>query len=471
MSSPNSSIPIWIDNTPITTATQFPITQASTSKTIHHSSSASTDDATHAAFSSWAAFLSWRASTHTTRRDLILRVASYYSTHLSEFVSSQIAETSCTSTWATNNVHGSISYLREIAAQVSSVAGTIPPIEKPNTLGFVFKEPIGPVLCIAPWNAALILATRGIASAIAVGCTVVFKASEICPSTHALITRAFTECGAPAGVLNQLQCRREDAATVTESLIAHPAIRKIEFIGSAAVGRVIGQVAAKYLKPVTMELGGKCPALVLEDADLEEAAKQCALGTVMHHGQICFSTERIVVRAEVADEFQTLLVAQMEGLGDIAGSAVSREIAGHAEDVVRDARDKVIVGGVDEDAKGSIRLKPTIVLNPDPTSRIFDEETFGPSASLYVVKDDAEAIELANKSAYGLNATVWTKDMARFMKIARELEYGQVHANTISVYTAPTGSQGGVKNSGFGRQNGKWGLEEFVVEKFVSWSG
>jgi acyl-CoA reductase-like NAD-dependent aldehyde dehydrogenase len=368
-------------------------------------------------------------------------------------------------------VHGSISYLREIAAQVSSVTGTIPPIEKPGTLGFVFKEPIGPVLCIAPWNAALILATRGIASAIAVGCTVVFKASEICPATHALITRAFTECGAPPSVLNQIQCRREDAAQVTESLIAHAAIRKIEFIGSAAVGKVIGQVAAKYLKPVTMELGGKCPALVLEDADLDEAARQCALGAVMHHGQICFSTERIIVRAEVADEFQSALVGQMEGLGDVAGTAVSQEIARHAEDVVRDAREKVIVGGVDEDAKDPLRLKPTIVLNPDPASRIFDEETFGPSASLYVVKDDAEAIDLANKSAYGLNATVWTKDMARFMKIARELEYGQVHANTISVYTAPTGSQGGVKNSGFGRQNGKWGLDEFVVEKFVSWSG
>jgi acyl-CoA reductase-like NAD-dependent aldehyde dehydrogenase len=471
MSSPNSSIPLWIDNAPITTSTQFPIVQASTSKTVHHSSSATPDDATRAASSSWTAFLSWRSSTHTARRDLILRVASYYSTHLSEFVSSQIAETSCTSTWATNNVHGSISYLREIAAQISSITGTIPPIDKPNTVGFVFKEPIGSVLCIAPWNAALILATRGIASAIAVGCTVVFKASEICPGTHSLITRAFAESGVPSGVLNQLQCRREDAAEVTETLIAHTAIRKVEFIGSAAVGKVIGQVAAKHLKPVIMELGGKCPALVLEDADLQEAAKQCALGAVMHHGQICFSTERIIVLEGVADRFQGLLVKQMEGLEDVAGSAVSREIAQHADDVVRDARDKVIVGGVEEDAKGPSRLKPTIVLNPDPASRIFDEETFGPSASLYVVKDDVEAIELANKSSYGLNATVWTKDMARFMKIARELEYGQVHANTISVYTAPTGSQGGVKGSGFGRQNGSWGLNEFVVEKFVSWSG
>jgi acyl-CoA reductase-like NAD-dependent aldehyde dehydrogenase len=470
MSSTDSTIPLWINNKPIQTSTTFPITQASSAKTVHHAFSASATEATQAIESSWTAFQTWRNSTHTTRRDLILQVADYYDSHLDDFISAQISETSCTRPWATNNVKGSVSYLREIAAQVSSVTGTIPPIEKPNTLGFVFKEPIGPVLCIAPWNAALILATRGIASAIAVGCTVVFKASEICPKTHFLITQAFTESGCPEGVLNQIQCQRADAASVTETLIAHDAIRKVEFIGSAAVGRIIGQVAAKYLKPVIMELGGKCPAIVLDDAELKEAARQCALGAVMHHGQICFSTERIIVLEAVASKFQELLVREMEGLGGVAGSAVSESIAQHAEDVIQDAQDKVVTGGGKGDAPGP-SLKPTIVLNPDPSSRIFDEETFGPSASLYVVQNDAEAVELSNKSSYGLNATVWTKDMARFMKIARDLEYGQVHANTISVYTSPTGSQGGVKGSGFGRQNGKWGLDEFVVEKFVSWCG
>ncbi|KAH5083918.1 hypothetical protein HBH95_036520 [Parastagonospora nodorum] len=470
MSTPTSPVPLWINNQTILTTSTFPVIQASTGQTVQHACSASATDATNAASSSWTAFQSWRDSTHVERRDLILRVADYFASNLDDFVACQILETSCTKEWAKNNVNGSISYLREIAAQVSSVTGTIPPIEKPRTLGFVFKEPIGPVLCIAPWNAALILATRGIASAIAVGCTVVFKASEICPKTHAGIVKAFVDSGCPAGVLNQLQTKREDAAEVTEALIAHQAVRKVEFIGSAAVGRVIGQVAAKYLKPVVMELGGKCPAIVLDDADVAEAARQCALGAVMHHGQICFSTERIIVLEGVARRFQELLVEQMQGLEEVAGSAVSDSIARHAEDVVKECGDKTIVGWVDGTAK-SPSLKPTIVLNPEPSERIFDEETFGPSASLYVVKDDAAAIELANRSSYGLNATVWTKDMSRFMKIARQLEYGQVHANTISIYTSPTGSQGGVKGSGFGRQNGKWGLTEFVVDKFVSWCG
>jgi len=475
MSPKDSAIPLWIDNSPVHTTTTFQVIQASSHSTIHYASSASASDATHTASSGQKAFQSWRNSLHTTRRDLILHVADYYASHEDEFVQSQIAETSCTQAWATQNVKGSISYLREIAAQISGIAGTIPPTEKPNTLGFVFREPVGVILCIAPWNAALILATRGIASAIAVGCTVVFKASEKCPGTHSLITKAFSECGAPAGVLNQVQCRREDAGNLTETLIAHDAIRKVEFIGSAAVGRVIGQVAAKYLKPIVLELGGKCPALVLDDADLQEAAKQCALGAVLNHGQICFSTERISVLESVAQEFAELLVQEMRALGEkgVQGGAVSREIMENAVDVVRDAEgkcEKMLLGGRD-DRKEGVSIGPAVILNPRKDSRIFDEETFGPSVSLHTVNDEEAAIELANKSDYGLNATVWTKDMRRFMKIARQLEYGQVHANTVSVYTSPTGSQGGVKGSGFGRMNGKWGLEEFVVEKFVTWCG
>jgi acyl-CoA reductase-like NAD-dependent aldehyde dehydrogenase len=467
-----TTIPLWIDNKPIHTQTTIPVTQSSTSKIIHHAFSASPAEATHAATSSLSAFKSWRSTPHTTRRSLLERVATHFNDNAAPLIAAQIAETSCTEAWAKQNVTLSISYLREIAAQISSVTGVIPPTEKPHTQGFVFKEPIGPVLCIAPWNAALVLATRGIASAIAVGCSVVFKASELCPQTHGLITRAFSECGCPDGVLNQVQCGREDAAQVTETLIAHEAIRKIEFIGSAEVGKRIMGIAARYLKPVLMELGGKCPAIVLEDAELEVAAKQCAMGAVLHHGQICFSTERIIVMEGVAERFKALLAEAMRGVEGPAGSAVSESIAKHAEDVIRDAQEKgdeVLVGGVEKDASSRVTLKPTIVIKPSPSSRILDEETFGPSASLYVVSSDEEAIALANRSAYGLNATVWTRDMARFMKMSRELEYGQVHANSISVYTSPTGSQGGVKGSGFGRQNGQWGLDEFVVEKFVTW--
>ncbi|EOA87551.1 hypothetical protein ACJQWK_08700 [Exserohilum turcicum] len=476
-SSDDSIVPLWIDNKPVYTTKTFAVTSTAAETPVHDASSASPEDAVLAAASAQTAFKSWRTTPHTTRRDLIQRVASHYEAQTNTLVALQVRETSCTEAWARQNVTLAVSYLREIAAQVSSIAGIVPPTEKANTTGFVFKEPVGPVLCIAPWNAALILATRGIASAIAVGCAVVFKASELCPKTHFAITRAFVHCGVPPGVLNQIQCERADAAPVTEALIAHDAIRKVEFIGSAAVGRNIMQTAAKYLKPVVLELGGKCPAIVLDDADLQTAAMQCALGAVLNHGQVCFSTERVIVLESVAREFQEKLVDAMKEVQKAAGGAVSASIAQHARDVLDDAQahgETVVYAAQESDTDGTVSttaLPPALVVNPSSNSRIFDEETFGPSASLYVVQTDEEAVALANRSAYGLNATVWTRDMARFLKMSRDLEYGQVHANSINVYTSPTGSQGGMKNSGFGRMNGKWGLEEFLVEKFVTWCG
>jgi acyl-CoA reductase-like NAD-dependent aldehyde dehydrogenase len=472
-SDPAYTVPLWIDGETLPTSPTptFPVTQSTTNKTVHHAASATTQDALNAAASSKTAFASWKRTSHVIRRDLILRVAAYYEANASSLITYQMLETSCEESWAKQNVELAMRYLKEIAACISSVNGTIPQLEKPNTMGFVFKEPVGPVLCIAPWNAALILATRGVASAIAAGCTVVFKASELSPRTHFAITEAFTEAGLPKGVLNQIQTTREGAAEVTEALIAHEAIRKVEFIGSAAVGRIIGQLAAKYLKPVLLELGGKCPAIVLDDADLAEAAKLCALGAVLHHGQICFSTERIIVHEKVAEKFQQLIVEAMEDAGSHAGSAVSASIAQHATDVLQDSEATgqiFLVGGPSSSTSSSLR--PSIVLNPKD-ARIVDEETFGPSASLYVIDSDTAAIELANRSAYGLNATIWSSNMERALKMSRELEYGQVHINSISVYTSPTASQGGVKSSGWGRQNGRWGIEEFLVDKFVSWHG
>ncbi|KAF2654685.1 aldehyde dehydrogenase [Lophiostoma macrostomum CBS 122681] len=472
-SEPDYVVPLWCNGEAVSTdaSNNFPVTNAIQNRVVHYASSASTSQAISAVESAKVAFKSWKVASHVTRRDLILRVAARYEANADKLVKLQIDETSCDEAWARQNVDLAVRYLKEIAACISSLTGVIPPIEKPNTMGFVFKQPVGPVLCIAPWNAALILATRGVASAIAAGCTVVFKASELSPRTHFAITEAFTEAGAPPGVLNQIQSRREGAAEITEAIIAHEAIRKVEFIGSAAVGRIIGQVAAKHLKPILMELGGKGPAVVLDDANLEEAAKLCALGAVLNHGQICFSTERIIVHTGVAEKFRRLIVEAMKGMDSHSGAAVSESIAQHAVDVLNDAKAKgeeFLVGGVDPSKP--LTLRPTIVLQPEH-SRIVDEETFGPSASLYVVDNDDAAIALANRSAYGLNATIWSTNMERALKMAKELEYGQVHVNSISVYTSPTASQGGVKGSGFGRQNAKWGLEEFVVDKFVSWHG
>lgn len=254
-----------------------------------------------------------------------------------------------------------------------------------------------------------------------------------------MIYEAFRDAGSPPGVFNSLHAAREDAAAVTESLIANEHIRKVEFIGSAAVGRIIGATAAKHLKPVLMELGGKCPSIVLDDADLQKAAVLSAKGALMHHGQICFGTERVIVHRSVADKFIELLVKVVESTP--GGTAVSEGIAQHALDVLQDAKDKgakFLYGGPEYASKNAV--KPALVqIDPSASKdhlRIVDEETFGPSASVYIVDSDEEAIALANRSAYGLNATIHTKNLERAIKMGRELEYGQVHANSISVYTS-----------------------------------
>ncbi|TKA30721.1 hypothetical protein B0A50_02441 [Salinomyces thailandicus] len=468
---------------PIDESRVRPVQSSMTDETIHYYASTDVKTCDDACEAAWTAFSGstldtgrsgWKRASANTRRDVISKAADLFEARRDALVKTQMQETSCQQGWAVNNVVTTVGYMREIASCVSGIRGEIPTIDKPDTFAFVFKEPVGPVLIIPPWNAAIVLATRAVTSAVGAGCTVVLKASELCPLTHSMIVDIYHDAGLPAGVLNSVQAERSNAAEVTEALIANERIRKIEFIGSAAVGRIIGATAAKHLKPVLMELGGKCPAIVLDDANLQKAAALCAKGAMLHHGQICFSTERIIVQRSIAPHFQDLLVKMVAD--EQGGTAVHAGIAEKAQSILQDAKDKgsqFLIGGPEMATKNGVQ--PSIVLVDPKASKddltIVDEETFGPSASLYIVEDDVEAVQIANRSAYGLNATIHSNNMERALKMGRELEYGQVHVNSISVFTSWTGPQGGVKGSGWGRQNSHWGLEEFLQEKFITYHG
>lgn len=263
-----------------------------------------------------------------------------------------------------------------------------------------------------------------------------------------------------------IQTRREDAAAVTEALISHKAIQKIDFIGSQAVGRVIGSLCGKYLKPVLMELGGKGPAIVLDDTNLEQAARCCAIGATLHHGQICFSTERTIVQRSIAEQFLPIL--KMETI-PVAGTAVDDASAEHAYDILVDAQ----AGGAtflvgEPKYLNTNSLRPALVINVTSKSRIWDEETFGPSATVYIVDTDEDAIEMANDSAYGLSAAVHSRSWERAYKMSTRLEFGQVSVNNMTIADAPTQPIRGVKGSGWGQSNAVWGIKEFTVEKCIS---
>ncbi|KIW63506.1 hypothetical protein PV04_08505 [Phialophora macrospora] len=461
-----SVVPLWIDGKPepLNSSNYIEVFSSVQGKVVHLAQGANESDARRAADVAWTSFLKWRRTKPEHRRDVLLKVADLYESRAAEVAHWQVEETSCSEEFAHFNIKLAVKSLREFAVSVATVlVGEIPTIE--DGFGFVFREAIGPVLLIPPWNSSIILSSRGVAAALAAGCTVVMKASELCPRTHSLIIEIWEQAGLPSGCLNQIQAARKDAPAVTEALIAHPAIRKVEFIGSASVGRAIGQLASKHLKPILMELGGKSPAIVLEDANLAEAAKKVAFGAFVHQGQICFSTERIIVVKDVAEEFvQELKKQRFE-----ASFAVSRSISQHAHALVEEAHGTFIVG--DNSWLGDASLTPTIITGIKDGAKIRDEETFGPSATLYVVEDADEAIKLANDSAYGLSATIHTKDMLKALKMARELDYGQVHVNTPTVYDEVTLPVSGVKGSGWGNQNGTYGLREYLYDKTVTLHG
>ncbi|KAK5995930.1 Salicylaldehyde dehydrogenase [Cladobotryum mycophilum] len=450
----------------------IPVQSSITGSTIHYAQSATPELATKAAEASYAAFQQWRKTTHTTRRELLIRAAGIIESREERFVEMEMAETSCSEDWARFNVKLTARCFKEIAANIShATTGELPPLETPGALCLVYQEPVGPILAISPWNASMVLCGRALAGPIGAGCSVVLKASELCPRVHHHLVEALEEAGLPAGVVNVVQASREDGPAVTEALISHRAIRKVEFTGSAAVGKIIGQLASKYLKPVLMELGGKAPAIVLKDADVKLAAQQIAFGAMLHHGQICMSTDRIVVVQDVAEPLiQELKTIILEQYANGAGHAATRRFASRAHDLLQKAHDngaEFIVGDGSLNPTGS-GLTPTIITNVKLEDDIFSEEIFAPAAILTIVADEDEAVRVANDTHYGLNASVHSKDVFAALRVAKQIEAGQVHIGSITQYDEANIPIGGTKGSGWGRNNGKFALREFLEEKTIS---
>src|SRR6202044_3337650 len=260
-------------------------------------------DAIAAADAAAAAFPAWSARGPNERRALLNRAAVALEARAGDFVEAMMGEIGATEGWARFNLMLAASMLREAASLTTQIAGEVIPSDKPGCIALAIREPAGVVLGIAPWNAPIILGVRAIATPLACGNTVILKASEICPRTHSLIIEAFASAGFPAGVVNIVTNAPKDAADVVGALIDHPAVRRINFTGSTAVGKIIAKRAAEHLKPCLLELGGKAPLIVLDDADLDEAVKAAAFGAFMNQGQICMSTERIIVADSVAEAF------------------------------------------------------------------------------------------------------------------------------------------------------------------------
>lgn len=291
------------------------------------------------------------------------------------------------------------------------------------------------------------------------------------------IVSVLQEAGLPNGVLNLISSEPALAPEVAKALISSPHIKKINFTGSTGVGKIIGGLASQYLKPVVQELGGKAPAIVWEDADLDLAAKQCALGSFINSGQVCMCTERIVVHKTVAADFKQRLIDNIDvmfgsksshdnGLVLINEAAVRKN-----KNLVQDAVGKGAVclyGDVNAQESSVTRMRPIVLEKVTRDMAIYYGESFGPSVTLFEVSTEAEAVELANDTEYGLTSAVFTKDLQRGLDFARRIESGAVHINSMTVHDESALPHGGAKASGYGRFNSSYGLEEWVRTKTVT---
>ncbi|MEX3979931.1 aldehyde dehydrogenase [Paraburkholderia sp. EG287A] len=433
------------------------------------------EDAVAAVDAAAAAFPVWSAMGPSERRALLTKAAHALEAKAEAFAAAMAAETGASGIWAGFNVHLAAAGLIEAAALTTQIGGELIPSDVPGSLAMGVRQPAGVVLGLAPWNAPVILAVRAIALPLACGNTVVLKGSEICPATHGLIIAAMQEAGLPRGTVNFVTNAPADAARVVEAMIAHPKVRRVNFTGSTRVGRIIAETCARHLKPSVLELGGKAPLVVLDDADIEAAAHAAAFGAFANSGQICMSTERIIVDDSIADAFVARLGERARALplGDprkgpvVLGSVVDMSTVERCNALIDDALAKgatLVCGG-----KADSTLMPATLLDHVmPEMRLYHDESFGPVKGIVRVRGEDAAIACANDNAYGLSSAVFSRDAARAWRVAQRIESGICHINGPTVHDEAQMPFGGVKESGFGRFGGKAGIAEFTELRWIT---
>ncbi|HWG70072.1 MAG TPA: aldehyde dehydrogenase [Steroidobacteraceae bacterium] len=467
--------PLLIGGKTAGTARHFERRDPVTGEIATRAAAATVVDAAAAADAAEAALAGWSVRGPNERRAMLMRAAGVLESRAGDFVTTMMAETGATEGWVRFNLMLAASMIREAASLTTQISGEVIPSDKPGCLALAMREPAGVVLGIAPWNAPIILAVRAIATPLACGNTVILKASEICPRTHGLVIEAFIEAGFTGGIVNLITNAPKDAGEIVGALIDHKAVRRINFTGSTAVGRIIAVRAAQNLKPVLLELGGKAPLLILDDADLDEAVKSASFGAFMNQGQICMSTERIIVVDSVADAFVEKFKAKVATMatGDPKvgktplGAVIDRKTVQHVESLVADAlyRGAVSITG---SASDGVLMPAAAIDRVTPEMKLFRDESFGPVVGIIRARDEAHAITLANDSEYGLSAAVFTKDTARGLRVAKQIKSGMCHINGSTVHDEAQMPFGGVKASGYGRFGGKAGIDAFTELRWVT---
>lgn len=439
-------------------------------------SAARREDARKAVEAAANAFPSWSRTSPADRRALFLKAADILEKKQKDILTILREETGCTYVFAMFQLTFTPGLLRQAASQAYADCGEIIPADLAGAFYMGIRQPAGVVAGISPWNAPLILSLRAVAIPMALGNTVVLKPStESSVSGGVVLAQVFHEAGFPAGVLNLVTNGPGDSDEVGDELIAHPKVRRITFTGSTEIGRKVAEKAGRYLKRISLELGGKNPLIILRDADIDYAVDNAVFGRFLHQGQICMSTGKIIVEKQIIEEFTEKFIAKVKTLkaGDpeqmdtVIGPLINKHqletVKRHVDEALKRGA-KLLCGGK---AEGLV-YQPTILVNVTSDMQVYSEETFGPIAVLIPVSDIEEAIEVANDTRYGLSAGVITRDMNKGLEIAERVESGIFHINDQTVNDEPQVPFGGCKDSGYGRFGGKAALEEFTELRWIS---
>ena len=431
----------------------------------------SAEDVADAVAAARAAAPGWRKFPSAERGRLMLAMAAALRADKDRLVEMERADTGKPLALAQAEIEGSAAYFEFYGSLVYLPAGDVLDVA-PDQHVFTRREPFGVIGVITPWNLPLNQAARAVAPALVAGNTVVAKPSEITSQTTVEMARLASAVGFPDGVINVVL---GNGPEVGAAIVSHPDIRKVAFTGSVAVGRAIGRIAADRIIPLTLELGGKSANIVFEDADLDFAANEAVKGFTLNSGQVCSAGTRLLVQRSIYEEFLEKVaraveaVVPGENLGPIITPAQFDRVQGYF-DIARADGARVVTGGAAAEVpgcEGGFYVKPTIYADVDNAMRISQEEIFGPVLVVIPFDSEEDAVRITNDSPYGLIGTLWSRDISRALRVADQIEAGQVFINiwnTMSVQTP----FGGFKNSGYGREKGIEAIHHYSHLKTVT---